>query len=151
MKLKIEARIFRNPVCSGKTAYVMTQIQALCGDAAPELIAKVKELKEVAFAYDCCSEQCGEYNIAQEHRGGSVWFEITRDVVASAAEFLEVADETEALSICKERSVHNGYSAGVTKEQGGKRNRVDANGKVYTCGSARGFGFSEEILAETYL
>lgn len=145
MKLIFSANTRLDTICTGKLAGITKRIAEHCGDEAEAINAKIKELAEVAFAFELQSESVGDYRITQEVRGGSPWFEVARRVVVTPAETIEVADAAEALAICKARSPEHG----VCKTEGGKRNRVDAAGNLYTCGTAPGFGFSDDVIAKT--
>ena len=145
MKLTFAAATRLITICSGKQFNINLRIVAHCGEQAQAIIIKLNEMSEVAFAYQVQSEVVGDYRITQEVRDSSPWFEVQRLITVSPAETIEVVDATEAMEICKARSPEHG----VSKTEGGKRNRVDASGKLYTCGRAPGFGFSEDVIDNT--
>lgn len=145
MKLTFSANTCLDTICTGKLAGITKRVAERCGDEAEAINTKIHEMAEIAFAFESQSEYVGDYRITQEARGGSPWFEVARRVVVTPAETIEVADVAEALAICKSRSPDHG----VCKTEGGKRNRVDASGNLYTCGTAPGFGFSDDVIAKT--
>lgn len=149
MKLTFAATTRSETICSGHLSGITKRVAEHCGADADAIIAKIQELGAVAFAFELQSESVGAYLVTQEVRGRSPWFEVQRSVIVTPAETIDVKDSAEALAICKERSVFNGNPFGVTKEEGGKRRRVDADGNLYTCGTAPGFGFSDDVIAKT--
>lgn len=145
MKLIISATSRFDFICTGRLTGVIKRIGEHCGTDAEAVAVKVKELAEVAFAFESQSEMVGDYRITQEMRGGSPWYEVSRRIIVTPAETIAVADATEAMAICKARSPEHP----VYKTEGGKRNRIDATGKLYTCGTAPGCGFSDDVIASS--